>query len=134
MNPQVEKPEEILNPDEIMGCDIWISVKEELPEENTMVIAYDIDSLTPEKELLFKDGKFLFCAHGTELDYTEFIEKWRPINSDLNEKVLEIALDVVFLKYGQDCEQDEKFNIDCGKVYDFIFSILRDKPEEPQMQ
>lgn len=54
----------------------WIETKDKLPENNTEVIGYDIDSLTPEKKLLFKNGCFFYCSHGIELDYTPFIVKW----------------------------------------------------------
>lgn len=57
---------------------MWIDVNNELPKNNTKVIGYDIDSLTPEKELLYKDNKFLYCKYGVELDYTGCITKWKP--------------------------------------------------------
>lgn len=57
----------------------WINTSDKLPKENSKVIAFDNDSLTPEKELLFKDGKFLYCKYGSELDYTNSISKWRHL-------------------------------------------------------
>lgn len=57
--------------------DGWIQTIDELPDNNTQVIGYDIESLTPEKHLLFKDGHFFYCSCGIELDYTPFIIKWR---------------------------------------------------------
>ena len=58
----------------------WFNVEDKLPKDNTEVVAYDTDSLTPEKKLLFRDEKFLYCAYGVELDYTHFITKWKKIN------------------------------------------------------
>lgn len=56
----------------------WINVGEKTPKQNEIIIGYDEDSMTHEKELLFKDGKFLYCAHGVEIDYTANISRWKP--------------------------------------------------------
>lgn len=58
----------------------WIMVEDGLPKMTSKVIGYDTDSMTPEKLLLFDDGRFYFEAHGKRLDYTDFISKWKPIN------------------------------------------------------
>jgi hypothetical protein len=55
----------------------WIPVGIALPRNNSIVWAWDSDSLTPEKKLLYNNGRFLFVAHGCELDHTEFITKWK---------------------------------------------------------
>ena len=49
------------------------------------------------------------------------------MEKDLNEAILDISLEVVFLKYGENCEQDEKFNSDLALVFDFIAQLLRHK-------
>lgn len=59
----------------------WIDVIKSVPKNNTYVIAYDEDSLTPEKKLLYRDGKFLYCKYGQELDYTNSIRRWRHLDS-----------------------------------------------------
>lgn len=70
------KNEQQLNP----NAKRWIDVIKEVPKNNTRVIAYDEDSLTPEKELLYRDGKFLYCKYGVELDYTNSIRRWRHLD------------------------------------------------------
>ena len=44
---------------------------------------------------------------------------------DTDDPILDIALDIAFLKYGDDCLQDEKFRVDLGKAYDFIQKLVR---------
>jgi len=40
------------------------------------------------------------------------------------DKILEMALEVVFYKHGDDCEQGDDFNNDLAKVYDFISGAI----------
>jgi hypothetical protein len=55
----------------------WIPVTEGLPESNGEVCVLDEDSLTPEKVLIFEDGRFYYEAYGVRLDYTEHITHWK---------------------------------------------------------
>ena len=44
-----------------------------------------------------------------------------------DDKILDLALSIVFEKYGDDCIQDEKFNTDLGKTYDFITNLISER-------
>jgi len=50
------------------------------------------------------------------------------MKTDLNETILDISLEVVFLKYGENCNQDKKFNSDLALVFDFITQFLNPPP------
>lgn len=57
----------------------WIDVNRRLPPHDGPIMAWDEDSLTNEKKLMFKGGRFLYEAHGVALDYTDTVTKWKPV-------------------------------------------------------
>lgn len=56
----------------------WINKEDQLPEKNGKVLVYDEDSLTPEKILMYENGRFYFEAYGVRLYYTNTVSKWKP--------------------------------------------------------
>ena len=69
----------------------------------------------------------IVCSLNNLEEITKTNRKMRDEFKDDNDEetpVLDIALDIVFLKYGNDCFQDAKFNTDLGEAYDFIQNFI----------
>jgi hypothetical protein len=49
------------------------------------------------------------------------------LDTECHDDILDIALDMVFLKYGDNTLQGKEFNCDLSKAHDFITNFIKNK-------